>query len=98
MTLRIDEFEWTEVLVEKIAVKHGVEPEAVESALLNSDPSPITRKAEKGKYRCWAQVDEDGCYLFIVFSMPKPYTVRVISARLMTPREKASYRNWIAGR
>ncbi len=40
MTLRIDGFEWVDVLVEKIRAKHGIEPDDVEDALLNDDPEP----------------------------------------------------------
>ena len=92
MTARVTGFEWVDALVDKIRTKHGVEPEDVESALLNSDPPPLIGKAEAGKYRAWAQVEENGDYLFIVFSTPRPNTARVISARPMTSREKSKYR------
>ncbi len=95
MTLRIDDFEWLDVFVDKITAKHGVEPEAVESALLNTDPEPYVLRVDEGKYRAWAQVEGDGNCLFVVFAMPRRYVVRVISARAMSDREKAKYRRAI---
>lgn len=98
MAGRIEGFEWVDVLLDKIRAKHGVEPEHVESALLNADPPPLIRKAQEGKYRAWAQVEGDGQYLFVVFSMPEHNVARVISARLMTSHEKSIYHKWIAGK
>lgn len=91
MILRIDGFDWPESIAEKIIAKHGVEPEAVESALMSTDPEPFVVKVDGGKYRAWAQA-EGGDYLFIVFAMPRRYIVRVVSARAMTPTEKSKYR------
>ena len=92
MTLRISDFEWVPHLVEKNRGKHGVEPEDVESALLNADPAPYWRRVQRDKYRAWAQVQNGGEYLFIVFSMPKPGVVRTISARPMDNRERTEFR------
>ena len=92
MSLRIDEFDWIEELVEKNRAKHGVEPEEAESALLNVDPAPYVRRVDNEKYLALAQVEDDGGYLFIVFTMPRNHVARVISARAMTPAEKTGYR------
>jgi len=92
MALRIDVFEWIEELVEKNRAKHGVEPEEVESAILNTDPPPYARRIGEGKYIALAQVEESGECLFIVFAMPHPGVARVISARRMTAAEKTDYR------
>jgi uncharacterized DUF497 family protein len=92
MTLRISDFEWDPDLVEKNRAKHGVEPEDVKSALLNTDPAPYWRRVQRKKYRAWAQVQDGGDYLFIVFSMPKPGVVRTISARRMDRAERAEFR------
>lgn len=91
MTLRIDGFDWVDELAEKIRAKHGIEPENVESALLNTDPEAFAVRVDDGKYRAWAQT-EGGDYLFVVFAMPRRYIARVISARTMTSAEKSRYR------
>jgi|GEM_PF-2250837 len=95
VNLRIDDFEWLDWVVVKNWAKHGVEPEAVESALLNTDPEPYVMRIEDGKYRAWAQAEGDGDYLFVVFSMPQRCVVRIISARPMSDREKSKYRRSI---
>lgn len=49
MTLRIDDFDWLEVIVEKLVTKHGVEPEDAESVVQNTDPPPYVRKVADDK-------------------------------------------------
>ncbi len=91
MALRIDDFHWIELLVDKIVSKHGVAPEDVESALLNVDPLPyVWRKSDR--YLALAQVEDGGEYLFIVFGMEPGNVARVITARGMTADEKSKFR------
>ena len=91
MTLRIDDFHWIERLVDKIVGKHGIDPEAVESALLNVDPLPyVWRKGNR--YLALAQVENDGEHLFIVFDMKPGNVARVITARPMEADEKRRFR------
>ena len=91
MVLRIDDFHWIDWLVDKIFAKHGVDPEEVESALLNDDPPPyVTGKADR--YLALAQVQDDGEYLAIVFGMEPGNVARVITARPMGPSEKSRFR------
>jgi len=91
MVLRIDDFHWIDVLVDKITSKHGVDPEDVESALLNTDPLPyVWRKGDR--YLALAQVEDDGDYLFVVFAMEPGNVARVITARPMQADEKRKFR------
>ncbi len=92
MALSVNDFDWVEELVEKNRAKHGVEPEDMESALLNCDPAPCFRRVAGGKYIALAQVEDGGEFLFIVFTMPGEHTARVISARPMSAAEKGDYR------
>jgi len=89
MSLR---FEWIPELVEKNRGKHGVEPEHVESALLNTDPAPYIRRVQDDKYVALAQVEGNGDYLHIVFYVAKPGLTCCISARVMTSKEKGEFR------
>ena len=91
MTFRIDDFHWIDRLVDKIVGKHGVLPEEVESALLNTGPLPYVWRNE-GRYLALAQVEENGDYLFIVFDMEPGNVARVISARSMNAQEKSRFR------
>lgn len=92
MSFRACEFEWLDEIVEKNWAKHGIEPEEAESALLNTDPAPYIRKVADGKYVALCQVEDDGEYLAVVFSFPRPNVTRVISARPMDSPERAEYR------
>ena len=91
MTLRIDGFHWIDRIVDKILDKHGVDPEEVESALLNEDPLPYVW-GRANRYLALAQVEDDGEYLFIVFSVEPGNVARVITARPMEADEKRRFR------
>lgn len=91
MTLRIDGFHWINYLVDKIIAKHGVDPEDVESALLNDDPSPFVW-SKGDRYLALAQVEDDGEYLFIVFAIESGSIARIITARPMEANERSKFR------
>ncbi|HHS98592.1 MAG TPA: BrnT family toxin [Chloroflexi bacterium] len=78
------DFIWPDWVVEKILVKHGVEPEEVEEAFFN--PPYKVRRAASGKYLLYGR-SEAGRYLFIVFVW-EGTAVRIITARDMTPAER----------
>lgn len=84
MTLRIVGFIWAEWVLDKIAEKHGIDPDEVEQTFFN--PPYKVRRTEGGKYLLYGQSD-GGRYLFIVFAW-EGHAVRVISARDMTPSER----------
>ena len=84
MRRQITGFIWREWVVDKLIVKHGVDPEEVEEAFFN--PPHRVRRAESGKYLLYGR-SLDGRYLFIVFAW-KGDAVRIISARDMTASER----------
>ena len=97
--MRLDGFLWLEGIIEKLAVKHSVEPWEVEEVFANS---PRIRFRHKGNrqgedvYIALGQTDA-GRYLFVVF-IHKPRTqdrlssqALVVSARDMEQKERKRY-------
>lgn len=84
----IEGFEWLDWVVEKIIVKHGVDPVEVEECFVNH-PQQV-RRVRDGKYQLFSQSDS-GRYLFVVFVWSGRY-VRVITARDMDSSERAAFR------
>jgi uncharacterized DUF497 family protein len=97
--MRIDGFIWLDAIVEKLAVKHQVEPEEVEEALRNR---PKFRFVEKGKhegedvYMALSQTEE-GRYLTTLFiykpamAEQKTADALILSARDMAEKERKLY-------
>ncbi|MDO8585490.1 MAG: BrnT family toxin [Armatimonadota bacterium] len=90
--IRVRHIIWQDHIVEKIQSKHGIEPEEVESALLNRDTEPYIWKAGTDRYAGIARVEDSGEYVFVVFATSEPETVRVITARPATDRERYRFR------
>jgi uncharacterized DUF497 family protein len=86
LAFQADGFIWSERIVEKLLVKHGVSPTEVEETFDN--PPYKIRRAKDDKYLLYGQ-SPDGRYLFIVFVWEGSY-IKVISARDMTPKERRS--------
>ncbi len=84
MKRRITGFIWLDWVVEKLAVKHHVEPEEVEEVFFN--PPYKLRRVEDDKYQLFG-CNLDGRYLFVVFVW-EGRQVKVITARDMTSRER----------
>ena len=97
--MRLESFLWLEEIIEKLAVKHGVEPWEVEELFANS---PRIRFRQKGNrqgedvYTALGRTDA-GRYLFVVF-IHKPRTqdrpsshALVVSARDMEQKERKEY-------
>ncbi len=84
----IEGFEWLDWVMEKIIVKHGVDPFEVEECFVNK-PQKV-RRVQEGKYQLFGQTD-DGRYLFVVFVWSDHY-VRVVTAREMDTSERAAFR------
>ncbi len=91
--MKIDGIIWLRHIVEKLAVKHHVEPEEVEQ-VLNSRPK--IRFIERGERR-----DEDvymalgqtraGRYLTVLFIHKRTQEALILSARDMAEKERRQY-------
>jgi hypothetical protein len=91
--LRIAGFIWLEQIVEKLARKHGVTPEEVESMFAQR---PRHRFVERGHvrgenlYSAMGQT-EDGRYLIAFFIHNEDSRALIVSARDMDAAEKKRY-------
>ncbi len=97
--MRIDSFIWLDTIIEKLDVKHQVEPEEVEEALRNR---PKFRFVEKGDrlgedvYMALSQT-EAGRYLTTLFiykpvsKEQKTAQALILSARDMVDKERKMY-------
>ena len=84
----IEGFEWLDWVVEKIWVKHGVDPVEVEECFSNY-PQRV-RYLEEGKYALLGQANS-GRYIMVVYAWNGRW-IRVISARDMTLKERSRFR------
>ena len=84
---------WLRTVVDKLAVKHHVEPYEVEQTL---DNKPKIRFLEKGEregenvYMALGQTDA-GRYLAILFIYKMTHEALILSARDMAPKERRQY-------
>ena len=89
----IDDFIWLPHIIEKLAVKHQVEPEEVEELFFNK---PRFRFVEKGHiagqdvYSASGQSDS-GRYLIVFFIRKPANTALITSARDMDKKERRLY-------
>lgn len=92
--MKITGFIWLEQFVEKLLVKHGVDPYEVEDVFYNR---PRIAKANRGTvkgedvYRALGQTD-DGRYLTVIFIYkPAEQKALIISGRDMDRKERKQY-------
>ncbi len=93
MTIAIDEFIWLPAIIEKLAIKHEVNPEEVEELFFNQ---PRFRFHEKGHvqdedmYTAFGQTNA-GRYLIVFFIFKTARHALIISAREMEQTERKRY-------
>ncbi|MBF2004253.1 MAG: BrnT family toxin [Chlorogloeopsis fritschii C42_A2020_084] len=91
--MRIEEIIWLDTIIEKLAVKHRVEPDEVEEVLRNK---PKFRFVEKGDregedvYLALGQTDA-GRYLAVLFIYKPLAQALILSARDMADKERKLY-------
>jgi uncharacterized DUF497 family protein len=85
--MRITRFEWDEGNEDHVA-RHGVDASEVEEVLRLG---PYVRRGPQDRYLAYGPT-ADGRFLFVVFVAKAGGSVRVITARDMTRRERAAYR------
>ena len=83
------EFRWNEWNVEHIA-RHGVRPDEAEEVVVDArTPYPLERPDDK--WLAWGPT-RGGRILQVVFVLDPDFTIYVIHARTLTPREKQRFR------
>lgn len=87
--MRIEKFEWDEAN-QRHLTRHQVEPEEAEEIFVGR---VYLRRSYSGRYLAYGRT-LDGRYLLVVFEL-QGTTVRVVTARDMTPKEKRLYRRRI---
>lgn len=91
--MRIIDILWLPDIIEKVAVKHHVQPDEVEEVLMGL---PSFRRIESGKvqgedlYTAIGQTDA-GRYLIVYFIRKTGGVALVVSARDMDSRERRQY-------
>lgn len=91
--MKIENIIWLQAIIEKLAVKHGVDTDEVEQVFFNA---PQFRFVEKGKravenvYMAWGQTD-GGRYLTVLFIHKLDGDALILSARDMAKWERKRY-------
>ncbi len=94
--MKIEGIIWLETIIEKLAVKHSVQTEEIESLLENEEEPPKFRFAQKGEhpgddvYQALGQT-EAGRHLAVLFIYKASTEALVLSAHDMTDKERKQY-------
>lgn len=91
--MRIDGIIWLRQVIDKLALKHQVEPEEVEQTLSNKPKFRFVEKGErKGEdvYLALGRTDP-GRYLAVLFIYKRTKEALVLSARNMARKERKIY-------
>jgi uncharacterized DUF497 family protein len=86
--MRIEDFDWTHAVSEKVQTRHRLTIEEVESAML--DRRARIRKAERDKFILLGR-SATGSYITIIFAYRRR-VARIITARRMDAKERRTYR------
>jgi len=91
--MRIEEIIWLDAIVDKLAIKHGVDIEEVEEVLNNKPQFRFAQKgtrADEDVYMASGQTD-GGRYLIILFIHKSAGDALILSARDMSGWERKRY-------
>jgi uncharacterized protein len=91
--MRIRGIVWLREIVDKLAVKHRVEPHEVEEVLANTNQFRFVEKGERSGedvYTALGQSDA-GRYLAVLFIYKKTREALILSARDMAAKERKQY-------
>ena len=91
--MRIRGIVWLREIVDKLAVKHHVEPNEVEEVLANTNQFRFLEKGERqgeDVYIALGQSDA-GRYLTVLFVYKKTREALILSARDMAAKERKQY-------
>ena len=86
--MRIEDFEWSDAVKEKVEGRHGLAIEEVESSML--DRRARIRRAGRDRYALLGR-SAAGSYITVIFALRRR-AARIITARRMDLRERRIYR------
>lgn len=86
--MRLREIIWTPEIEDKVQAKHGLQPEEVSQACLNS--ASHLRKARDSRYAILGRT-EAGRYVLVIGAYLGKGILRIITARDMTDSERDLY-------
>ncbi|HEV3276195.1 MAG TPA: BrnT family toxin [Terriglobia bacterium] len=89
-------FDWDDGNINKNWEKHGVTDSECEEVFFNRPfavrQDPVHSSDEERRWRAFGQTDR-GRYLLVAFTVRR-YLIRIVSARLMTRRERRFYASY----
>lgn len=91
--MRIEEIIWLDAIIEKLAVKHRVEADEVETVLRNKPKFRFVEKGDRQEedvYLALGQTDA-GRYLAVLFIYKPSAQTLILSARNMADKERKLY-------
>jgi uncharacterized DUF497 family protein len=91
--VRIEEIIWLDTIIEKLAVKHGVDPDEVEEVLRNKPKFRFVEKGDRKNEDVYLALGRTnaGRYLTVLF-IQKPFAqALILSARDMADKERKMY-------
>jgi uncharacterized DUF497 family protein len=91
--MRIEGIIWLEAIVEKLAVKHHVEPEEVEEVLLNRPKFRFVESGDRAGEDVYMALGQTfaGRYLTVLFIYKLTKEALILSARDMASKERTWY-------
>jgi uncharacterized DUF497 family protein len=91
--MKINGIIWLRNVVDKLAVKHHVEPYEVEQALSNQPKIRFVEKGERTSEDVYMALGQThaGRYLAILFIHKRTNEALILSARTMAPKERRQY-------
>lgn len=91
--MRIEEFLWLDTIVEKLAVKHRVDPREVEEVFQNRPKFRFVEKGERKGEDVYLALgrNDSGRYLTVLFIYKTSAQALILSARDMARKERKLY-------
>ena len=91
--MKISNIIWLREIVDKLIVKHNVEPIEVEETLNNHPKIRFVEKGERSGEDVYLALGQsgDGRNLAVLFVHKKDHEALIISARDMAPKERKQY-------
>ncbi len=91
--MKVEGVIWLDTIIEKLAVKHNVQPDEVEAVLRNNAKFRLAKKGDRqgeDVYLALGRTDT-GRYLTVLFIYKSPKQALILSARDMADKERRMY-------